>query len=348
MKKYEELYSKIKEEILSGVYAPDSKLPSKRVMSDMSGYSLITVEKTYSILEDEGYITAVERKGYFVTGLDISKKPLNRDRKIEYLKCEEPKEKNDFEYSVWNKCVRKVLNEYKEKLYQPCSGKGLPELRNAIADYLLRYRGMFAQPSDIIIGSGAQQLYEIAVAIIGRNRIYATENPCYGQIPSVYRGVGVRTLPLKMGDDGIESTELNKNFDVLHITPFNSYPTGITTSINKRYEYLKSAVEKNRFIIEDDYDSEFFLPGHPIESLYSLDSERVIYINTFSKSLSASMRMGYMIIPKSLMKKYDEILGQRACSVPVPDQYFLSEFINSGSFERHLNRRRRALLRNCR
>ena len=148
-----------------------------------------------------------------------------------------------------------------------------------------------------------------------------------------------------MGSDGIESDELlNKQFNVLHVTPFSSYPSMVTATVAKRYEYLKWAKENDGYIIEDDFKSEFFIPGNPIEPLYSLsNSERVIYVNTFSKSLSPSMRIGYMILPKSLISIYKEKLGEFSCSVPVLDQYVLAEFILSGSFERHLNRERRKM-----
>ena len=187
----------------------------------------------------------------------------------------------------------------------------------------------------------------MAVKILGRDRIYGIEDPCYSQIPAVYLGAGASVCPLRFGDDGIESSALdNEHFDVLHVTPFHSYPSGITTSISKRYEYIKWAQRADRYIIEDDFDSEFFIPGHPIESLYSLDaSDSVIYINTFSKSLSPSMRMGYMILPESLMDEYEKKLGMFSCSVPVLDQHVLAEFIASGSFERHLNRARRRMKR---
>ena len=204
---------------------------------------------------------------------------------------------------------------------------------------------MVADPHLIIIGSGAEQLYETAVKILGRDKTYGIEDPSYSQIRAVYTGAGANICPLRFGKEGIESNSLwNSHFDALHVTPFHSYPSGVTTSISKRYEYLKWAESNNKYIIEDDFDSEFFIPGHPIESLYSLDSnQRVIYINTFSKSLSSSMRMGYMILPEALMQEYDKKLGSFSCSVPVLDQYVLAEFINNGSFERHLNRVRRKI-----
>ena len=220
-------------------------------------------------------------------------------------------------------------------------------LRNAISDYLSRYRGISVQPEQIIIGSGSEQLYETVIKLLGRDKVYGIESPSYKQIEMVYRQEGVDICHLKMGTEGIESSELlSHSFNVLHVTPFNSYPSGVTANVKKRYEYLAWAKENQSFIIEDDFASEFFIPGNPIETLYSLSGgENVIYINTFSKSLSASMRVGYMILPKTLLSIYNNKLSGFSCSVPELDQYVLAEFINSGSFERHLNRIRRKMNR---
>ena len=347
MKKYVALYRTIKERIINGEYKAGSKLPSKRVMTDKTGYSVITVEKAYSMLIEEGYIIAKERSGYYVCVPDIPgiEKKQKHIPAIKYLEEDlTDMPSADFEYSLWFKTIRKVIAEKGNTLFVKSPNKGCAGLRNAISEYLLRYRGMVAQPQQIIIGSGSEQLYESVITILGRDKIYGIEDPSYKQIEAVYSGEGAKIEKLKMGEDGIKSDALdNSNIDVLHVTPFNSYPTGVTTSILKRYEYLKWA-KNGRYIIEDDFNSEFFIPGQPIEPLYSLDTEeRVIYINTFSKSLSPSMRMGYMILPRELESAYDEKLGRFSCSVPVLDQYVLAEFISSGNFERHLNRMRRKM-----
>lgn len=347
-KKYYVIYLDVKEKILSGKLAAGEKLPSKRIMADMRGCSIITVERAYAMLEDEGYISARQRSGYFVSRIDT---PVSNEAKKELPAVKHvpeeritPKEK-DFEYSLWFKTIRHVISERGQELFVRSPAKGCPVLRNAIADYLYRYRGMAADPNCIVIGSGSEQLYEIAVKILGRDKIYGIENPSYSQIKAVYGIAGAQVALLDFGKDGIESSELSeRKFDVLHVTPFHSYPSGVTTSISKRYEYLKWAESNNGYIIEDDFDSEFFIPGHPIESLYALDTRNsVIYINTFSKSLSPSMRMGYMILPPALLGEYEEKLGKFSCSVPVLDQYVLAQFIADGSFERHLNKARRKM-----
>lgn len=346
-KKYYGLYTKIKNRILAGEYAAGEKLPSKRVMADMTGYSIITVQAAYDMLSDEGYVEARERSGYFVLPLDNSAffRGSIGEKKVVHVADPDIDNEGDFECSVWFKTVRRVIADDAERLFVKAPVKGCAVLRNAIADYLQRYRGMTADAHRIIIGSGSEQLYEIAVKILGRDKVFGIEDPCYGQISEVYDGMGVEVCKLRMGSDGIESECLErKGFDVLHVTPFHSYPSGVTTSAAKRYQYLAWAKESGGYIIEDDFDSEFFLPGQPIESLYSLDGgESVVYINTFSKSLSPAIRVGYMILPEELMSVYDDRLGRFSCTVPVMDQYVLAEFINGGDFERHLNRRRRKM-----
>lgn len=342
--KYLNLYEDIKERIRSGEYKEGDKLPSKRVMADMRGVSVITVQQAYAILADEGYIEPRERSGYFVSGIDIFPRACRGDRVIKRL-CEpvEHKVNVKFETALWFKTVRKVMADRGDLLFTKSPNKGCEVLRNVIADYLLRYRGMVSDPHNIIIGSGSEQLYETALKVLGREKIYAIEDPSYSKIQAVYRSEGVKIKKLPMGDDGIKSEALNSEFDVLHVTPFNSYPTGVTATAGKRIKYL-NRMRGDGYIIEDDWGSEFFAHGQPIESLYSMDTDnRVVYINTFSKSLSPSMRMGYMILPPQLIDVYDRLLGEFSCTVPVLDQYILAEFIASGNFERHLNRMRRKM-----
>ncbi len=349
-KKYLSLYREIKKNILTGEYRAGERLPSKRVMADRTGTSAVTVATAYAMLEDEGYIRTRERSGYFVNNI-LPLAPSAQDRQPATRPAPDrdpsPAEDPDFETSVWFKTVRKVLADKGDQLFVKAPSIGCSVLRNAISDYLYRCRGITADPRRIVIGSGAEQLYETAVKLLGRDRCFGIEEPCYEQIPSIYRDMGVRIFPLPMGKDGIDSHALwNGSHDVLHVTPFHSFPTGVTATIAKRHEYLRWAEETGNYILEDDFDSEFYLPGHPIESLFFLDRRQsVIYLNTFSKSLSPAMRIGYMILPEALMEEYRKKLDHLSCSVPVADQYFLAEFIASGSFERHLNRKRRKSLR---
>lgn len=346
------------------------------------------MENAYQMLKDEGYIESRERSGYFVTELRMLKKRGHLDKELELLEhgnanrkqlhmlemhtmgadncdledeketvCVEQKDslcKGDilFPESVYFKTVRSVLTEYGSELLVKAPNEGCAILRNAIAKYLLRYRGIFAQPEQIIIGSGAEYLYSTVVRMFGTEKVFALEDPSYEQIRKVYEGMGARCEMLKMGKEGILSTELEKTTaDILHVTPFHSYPSGVTASVRKRQEYLEwvkhssdcgDASKRERIIIEDDFDSEFFMPGKPIETLYMSDEhQNVIYINTFSKSLSPSIRVGYMILPEKYLMVYREGMGDFSCTVPVLDQYVLAEFIDRGHFEQHLNRVRK-------
>ncbi len=343
--KYYTLYQRLKNDILSGVLAPGERLPSKRVQAERSGVSVITVEYAYRQLIDEGYAYARERSGYFVQSLPGMRPVLGEDRpSLRFLPEETPPADSvGFPYSVWFRTLRRVMSDYGEALVGRSPNKGCARLRNAIAAYLLRYRGMYAQPEQIVVGSGSEQLYEAVVRMLGSERRYGIEYPSYAQIEAVYAGTGAAVEHLPMGADGIESGALAQTAaDVLHVTPFHSWPSGVTAPAAKRYEYLQWAAAPGRYIVEDDFDSEFFIPGKPLETLWSMDKDgKVIYMNTFSKSLAPSMRMGYMILPEALMTRYDERLGMYSCSVPLLEQYALAEFIAGGHFERHLNRKRK-------
>ncbi len=348
-RKYYALYQLIKEDILSGVIAPGDKLPSKRALAEHLGVSAITVEYAYRQLIDEGYVYARERSGYFIQAIPGLSPGAPRGGEPLRLLPEEDAAVppgSAFPYSLWFKTLRHVISEHGQRLVARSPNKGCAVLRNAIAQYLRRYRGMYAQPEQIVVGSGSEQLYEAVVRMLGSGLIYGIEWPSYSQIEAVYRGAGARVERLPLGPDGIESEALAAAgaVDVLHVTPFHSWPTGATAPAAKRYEYLRWAARPGRYIVEDDFDSEFFMPGQPLESLYSMDERgAVIYINTFSKSLAPSMRMGYMILPAALLGLYDERVGMYSCSVPVLEQYALAEFIALGHFERHLNRTRRRM-----
>ncbi len=343
-KKYVTLYHTVKEKILSGEYKTATKLPSKRTMADRTGVSVITVEKAYAMLLEEGYIETKERSGYYVCKLEFLP-ACPKETGISYLpepllSAAMPKP----DASLWFQTVRKVISEKGALLFEKSPNQGCNSLRNAISRYLLRYRGMTADPKRIIVGSGSEQLYETVVRILGRDKTYGIEDPSYHQIEAVYLAEGATIKKLPMGKDGILSRALKQGgFDVLHVTPFRSYPTNITTPAAKRFEYIRWA-GTTHYIVEDDFNSEFFIPGQPVESLYATDTnQRIIYLNTFSKSLSPAMRVGYMILPEKLLPLYEAKLGNFSCSVPVLDQYILTEFLDSGNFERHLNRMRRTL-----
>ena len=230
------------------------------------------------------------------------------------------------------------------QLFVKSPNQGCLELRNAISNYLARSNRITVLPKQIIIGSGAEYFYSLIVQFLGGQRKFALENPSYNKIKQVYEANGVTCDMLELGQDGIKSNELEKtDATVLHITPFHSFPSGVTASVSKRHEYLRWAEKRNGYIVEDNYDSELTVSKKNEDTVFSLsDKGRVIYLNTFSHTIAPSMRIGYMVLPEQMVEEFHEKLGFYSCSVPVFEQYVLAELINSGDFERHINRVRRA------
>ncbi len=345
---YLQLYEQLREDIVKGILPYGSKLPSKRLLAEETEVSVITVEHTYSILCEEGYVESRERSGYFViykekdflsNGQSFEKNPTKKAI-ISYrqdVKCE-------FPFSVLSKIMRKVLAEYREEILVKSPNHGCIELRSAISNYLARSNGITVLPEQIIIGSGAEYFYSLIVQFLGNERKFALENPSYNKIQKVYEANGVICDMLELGQDGIKSKELEKtDATVLHITPFHSFPSGITASVSKRHEYLRWAEKRNGYIIEDNYDSELTVSKKNEDTVFSLsDKGKVIYLNTFSHTIAPSIRIGYMVLPEQMVDEFREKLGFYSCSVPVFEQYVLAELINSGDFERHINRIRRA------
>ena len=341
---YMQLYIQLRSDITSGVYKYGDKLPSKRMLADETSTSVITVEHAYGILCDEGYIEAKERSGYFVIYKQIDLLPVsNVNENIIIQETPYHSKDEDFPFSVLAKTMRNVITKYGEKIMVKSPNLGCRELRNAICTYLARSKGINAKPEQIVIGSGAEYLYSLIVQLLGQEKIYGLENPSYKKIHSVYSANGVKCEMLRMGKNGIISSELNKSkASVLHITPFRSFPSGITANASKRNEYIQWAVKRNGIIIEDDFDSEFTISKKHEDTVFSLESSQtVIYINTFSKTIAPSMRIGYMVLPSKLVNVFLAKIGFYSCTVPIFEQYVIAELINNGDFERHINRIRR-------
>ncbi len=342
---YLQLYRFIREDIVNGVYPYGTKLPSKRLMASEHGISTITVEHTYALLCDEGYAEARERSGYFVIfrSADGFLLPQPSAQKISPVEPQ-PDINIDFPFSVLAKTMRSVISNYDVSILDRSPNLGCLPLRTAISQYLARSRGVHADPSQIIIGSGSEYLYGMIVELLGREKQFAIETPSYQRIEEVYRATGIEPIKLPLGTDGIDSAALNGcDAHVLHITPYRSFPSGVTASASKRHEYLAWAADSNRFLIEDDFESEFSVSRKPEDTLFSHSHlDNVIYMNTFSKTISPSLRVAYMVLPKQLTEAYTEKLGFYACPVPTYIQYVLTELITGGNFERHINRVRRA------
>ncbi len=342
---YLQLYNHLRNDIVAGVYAWDSRLPSKRTIAAETGVSVITVEHAVALLCEEGYTESRERSGVFVIykANDFQGIAADAEKSVFVPTGVSQHNIGDFPYGVLAKTIRRVLLDYSERILIKSPNQGLSELRAEIAAYLGRSRGIDVLPSQIVIGAGAEYLYGLIVQLLGRNVKYAMENPSYDKIHRVYQALGVECDALDMGTDGIRSSELMRtDATILHVTPFNSFPSGITAGISKKMEYLKWACDRNGYIIEDNYESELTVSKKPEEPLFSMTTGgNVIYVNTFSKTIAPSMRVGYMLLPEALVSAFSEKLGFYSCTVPVFEQYVLTELLRTGDFERHINRIRR-------
>ncbi len=341
---YLQLYSKIRDDIVNEIYPYNSKLPSKRSLAEDTGVSTVTVEHAYGLLCDEGYVEGRARSGFVVIfrktdGFASSAKPERTYHPI----CHAEHSSTDFPLSVLSKTMRKILTEHGELLLERSPNPGYTELRRAIKRYLERNRGINVNAEQIIIGSGSEYLYRLIVELLGRSRVFAIEAPSYRKIEQVYKATEIQYELLPLTQSGIESKALLKTAAaVLHTTPYRSYPSGVTASASKRHEYVRWASEKGRYIIEDDFESEFSVSTKPTETLFSLsESDNVIYMNTFSKTVSPSLRIAYMVLPRHLVENYEKKLGFYSCTVPTFMQYLLTELLDNGDFERHINRVRR-------
>ena len=342
---YLQLYRQLRDDIIGGVFPCGSKLPSKRLLAEETGVSTVTVEHAYALLCDEGYVEGRERSGFVVIfrSADGFAAPAGEVRESRAV-SREAHDYPDFSLSVLSKTMRKVLTERGDAVLEKSPNSGCLELREAIRQYLARNRGIRVEVGQIIIGSGSEYLYGLIVELLGRQRIYAIESPSYKKIEQVYRAAEVACELLPLTEDGISSDALNATkADVLHTTPYRSFPSGVTASASKRHEYIRWAESGGRCIIEDDFESEFSVSAKPAETLFSLSArDNVIYLNTFSKTVSPSLRVGYMVLPQCLVEPFQEKLGFYSCTVPTFMQYVLTELLNNGDFQRHINRVRRS------
>ena len=342
---YEALYRCIRGDILSGKLAPGTKLPSKRALAENLEVSKITVEGAYDQLLEEGYIRSREKVGYFVEEIDRlppAPVPVAREET-------QPKPAVDltgsgtekFPFSVWSRLQREVMLDYGEKLLLPLPNQGTLELRQAIAKHLSEFRGMQVDPRNILVGAGTDFLYNLLIQLLGRDKVYAVEDPGYDKIRRIYGAGGVNCISAAMDRAGVIPAGL-ETADVLHISPAHHFPTGLVTPVQRRQELLRWARERDGYIIEDDYDSEFRFDSHPKPTMQSLDrSGRVVYMNTFSKSLAPSIRISYMVLPTEMMERFREKLGFYSCTVSSFEQYTLARFLSQGHFEKHINRMRK-------
>lgn len=373
---YEFLYESIRADIESGAIGPLQKLPSKRVLARHLGVSLITVEGAYAQLIAEGYVFSQQRRGYFALDLgptgapggdvparasdgdgclqDVSRRAQGESFSEVPAGTEGHPVRYDFTgarpvagvfpYSLWAKTMRQVLSRESEaSLVDASRAQGSIELRSAIADYLQGFRGMPVDADQVVVGAGAQVLYQLLLQLLGRNGAIAVEDPGYPRLTSIYEAndAVVRHIPLDASGVRVDCLR-ESGARVLHCMPSHQYPTGTVMSAARRREVLDWASEhQGRYIIEDDYDCEFRLAGRPIPALQSIDSAgKVIYANTFTRSLGPAFRFGYMVLPVQLAREFRERLGFYTNTVSALDQLALARFMKEGLYERHVNRLR--------
>ena len=342
---YESLYRCIRADILSGRLAPGEKLPSKRALAENLKVGKTTVEAAFAQLTAEGFLRSREKVGYFVEALPL---PAAKPQLPQTPAVPEETLVADltsgggcrFPFTAWSRLQRQVFLDYGEKLLQPLPTQGIPELRQAIAAHLADFRGMAVDPDNILVGAGTDFLYNLLIQLLGRELTYAVEEPGYGKIRKVYAAGGTRCVNAVMDGKGVRPDGLGQA-DVLHISPAHHFPTGIVTPLSRRQALLDWAGAGEKWIIEDDYDSEFRFKSLNLPAMQSLSPERVIYMNTFSKSLAPSIRISYMVLPAGLMARFREKLGFYSCTVASFEQYTLARFLSEGYFEKHINRMRK-------
>ena len=332
---YEYLCRRIRADILSGALPAGTRLPSKRALAEHLRVSVVTVEGAYSQLEAEGYLQAQPKRGFFVSAVEQAPPPAVRS----VLMPETPAvswrldlgrnqvDTARFPVSTWARLTRQVLSEAPEALLSPVPHQGLAALRQAIADDLRDFKGMAVSPEQIVIGAGAEYLYLLLAQLLGRDTVFAVEDPGYPKIRQVYDACGAVCAPIPLDGQGVELSALERSgAKALHISPNHQYPTGLVTPIVRRQALLRWA--------EDT--------GRPIPTLQSIDDRgRVIYLNTFSQTISPSMRLGFLVLPPRLLERYRQELGFYACTVPALEQHVLARFIAGGHYERHLSRMRK-------
>lgn len=349
---YEQIYQYIKWDIQSGKIPKGEKLPSTRALSRHLAVSRSTVALAYDQLLSEGYVEAEPYRGFFAAQIEelyhISqegeKKPEKKKPGETYQYDFTPNgvDLKSFPYHVWRKLSKEILLDSKTELFRCGEPQGEYGFRNAICSYLYQARGVDCLPEQIIVGAGNDYILMLLSMFLGKDRRIALEDPVYKQAYQIFAGLSYETVPICLDKEGMKISDLQKSgADIAYVTPSHQYPTGIVMPVKRRIELLKWAQEEGRYIIEDDYDSEFRYKGRPIPALKSSDkNEKVIYLGTFSKSIAPAIRLSYMVLPWALLEKYKRNSSFIQSTVSKVDQLIVQRFIEEGYYERHLNRTR--------
>lgn len=354
---YQQIYEQIKKDILSGVLAEGSYISSTRALARELQVGRNSVENAYSQLVLEGYVTSIPGSGHLVNSLDLDLHPtigddLQADEKIRHQQRLPSKDiKYSFQYGEpdpsifpsrhWRSYVSEVLDEYALNIHGHNDKKGDLLLRRQLKQYLYRKRGVKCDEEQIIICSGTQSALEIIIRLVSeRGRVVAMENPCYDGASSVFISNDYQIKPVSVKGDGIDLDMLSKiSAPLVHVAPSYQFPTGAVMPIQNRIQLLDLAHKRGMIVIEDDYDNEFLYKGKPIPSLQSIDQkDSVIYVGTFSKTLSSGLRMAYLILPRTYLPLYEKKYKGYQCTVPTIEQRVLAKFMKDGRWEKHVRR----------
>ncbi len=352
---YEQIYEYVKQEIREGKLLCGERLPSTRSLADYLQVSRSTVEFAYEQLLSEGYIEAKPYKGYYACKLEeLYQLPQTVEPPVietqvtggtRYVVDFSPTaiDMSEFPFSVWKKINKNILSDSNSSLFSSGSAQGDYSLRETISRYLHSSRGVNCEPEQIVVGAGNDYLLMLLEKILGRHITTAMENPTYKRAYQIFQSFAYPVNTVGMDDNGMLVEQITEDVKLVYVMPSRQYPTGTVMSVGRRAELLKWAGNaEDRYIIEDDYDSEFRYKGKPIPSLQAMDKHgKVIYMGTFSKAIAPAIRVSYMVLPRSLLKKYKQECGFYSTTVSRIDQKILEEFIKGGYFERYLNKMRK-------
>lgn len=352
---YEQIYRQLRAQILNQTLPAGTRLPSSRELAAQLQISRNTVNKAYSQLLVEGYLAAVRGSGYYVQQLPQtftparapqrpghSRRPAKPAPAVKYDLTNSSHTRNLFPKRAWRKFMLEALDtlDFEERISTLQSLEGEEVLRRPLLRYLRQIRGVHCDLDQLIITSGLQQsldyLCQLVPATSGR---VLMEEPGYPKARVIFEKNHRQVCPAALDDQGICLPAEATGYDFIYTTPSNQFPTGVMMSAARRRELLHFAAAKRAFILEDDYDSELRYYNRPVPALQSIDTlDRVVYLGTFSKILSPSLRMGYLILPKQLVAPFKETFKLYNSTVNLLNQYTVAKLLESGEYTKLVRR----------
>lgn len=338
----DQLYSALREEIMEGRMAAGARMPSKRQLAAHLHVSTATVEAAYGRLVSEGYCESRPRSGMYVSESlpKTSAAPAHADVPVEWDFSTGAADAAHFPYATWARLMREVLSEQNTALLLSGDPQGSLALRQEIANMMRSLRGIEVDPDCIVLGAGTEVLITALLPVIGRERLFAVEDPGYSRVRRILVASGARIAPTPLSGGAIDVRALYlSGAGAAYVTPSHQFPLGAEMTGDQRASLLRWAKETGGYILEDDYDSEFRFQGVSAPALTAMDeSGQVIYMNTFARTLAPGLRLSFMALPKALVGRYRAL--HAACSVPGFEQETLRKFIAGGYMDRHVSRMR--------